>query len=183
MKHRILIESEVGAQPEICAHLRRCIGAALNAEGVNVPCEINVLLTDDRGIHEINLAQRHVDAPTDVLSFPMFDLKPGRLPEDFADYADPDTRRVPLGDMALSIERIRAQALEFGHSMRREAGYLSVHSVLHLLGYDHMDDGPMKRQMRAREDAIMEQLSLTREPPKVRHISAHIAAHTKGETK
>ena len=89
-------------------------------------------------------------------------------------YADPATGLVPLGDMALSLERVRAQAKEFGHSVRREAGYLSVHSVLHLLGYDHMDEGPMKRQMRAREEAIMAVLDLRREPPRVVRLRAHL---------
>ena len=174
MKHNIIIESRVGELPEVCAHLRRCIRTALAEEGVRVPCEINVLLTDDEGIRAINREQRQVDAPTDVLSFPMFDLKPGELPADFASYADPATGLVPLGDMALSLERVRAQAKEFGHSVRREAGYLSVHSVLHLLGYDHMDEGPMKRQMRAREEAIMAVLDLRREPPRVVRLRAHL---------
>lgn len=163
MTHRILIESEVGALREVKTHLRRCIRAALEAEQVRVPCEINVFLTDDAGIREINRDQRGIDAPTDVLSFPMFELTPGKAMEELEDADDPDTGLVPLGDMAISYERIRAQAREFGHSVRREAGYLAVHSVLHLLGYDHMDDGAMKRQMRAREEYIMMELDLQRE--------------------
>ena len=77
--------------------------------------------------------------------------------------ADPATGLVPLGDMAISLERVRAQAKEYGHSVQRELGYLTVHSVLHLLGYDHLDEGPMKKQMRAREEAIMAEMQLLRE--------------------
>ena len=124
------------------------------------PCEVDVLLTDDDGIHEINREMRQVDRPTDVLSFPEFELTPGQLPgpED----ADPGTGLIPLGDMVLSMERVAAQAREYGHSKRRELSYLVTHSVLHLLGYDHLDEGPMKAQMRAREEAIMALLGLER---------------------
>ena len=75
--------------------------------------------------------------------------------------ADPGTGRVALGDMVISLERVQAQAKEYGHSRRRELAYLTVHSVLHLLGYDHLDEGPMKAQMREREEAIMRELGLT----------------------
>ena len=79
-----------------------------------------------------------------------------------ATYKDPETGRVPLGDMAISLERAKQQAQEFGHSTRREVGYLTIHSILHLLGYDHVDEGPMKRQMRAREEAILAEIELPR---------------------
>ena len=134
--------------------------AALAAEGVEFPCEVDILFTDDTGIQEINREQRGVDKPTDVLSFPMFELKPGEKPR--ADWADPDSGKVLLGDMMLSLERARAQAEEFGHSPEREVCYLAVHSVLHLLGYDHLDEGPMKARMREREEAILEKLGITR---------------------
>lgn len=145
------------------ALLRRVIPAALEAEGVAVPCEVDVLLTGDGGIHEINLEQRGVDAPTDVLSFPMFEFTPGAPPQAGDAELDPDTGLLPLGDMVISLERAGAQAREYGHSREREIAYLAVHSVLHLLGYDHMDDGPMQKQMRAREEAILSALGITRE--------------------
>ena len=143
------------------AFLRRVIRTALAAEGVDFPCEIDVLLTGDAGIHAINRDMRQVDRPTDVLSFPEFELRPGQLPgpED----ADPGTGLVPLGDMVISMEHAAAQAKEYGHSNRRELAYLAVHSVLHLLGYDHLDEGPQMRQMRGREEAIMAELGLSRE--------------------
>jgi len=141
-------------QPLVSAIIRRCIEKTLAAEGVNIPCEINVLVTNDRGIRAINKASRGLDKPTDVLSFPMFQLQAGVLPADWSSYLDPETGLCPLGDMAISLERAIAQAKEFGHSTRREVGYLTIHSMLHLLGYDHLDEGPQKAQMRAREEAI-----------------------------
>jgi len=138
--------------------IRKCVEAVLAAENVDVPCEINVLITNDRGIHAINKASRDIDRPTDVLSFPMFQLTPGQLPEDWAEYLDPETGMCPLGDMCISLERANAQAKEFGHSQKREVGYLTIHSMLHLLGYDHLDEGEQKKQMRAREEAIAAQI-------------------------
>ena len=161
-EHEISISAEVeGADSEAtCQLIRSTIATALAEEGVEVPCEIDVLLTDDEGIHAINLDMRGVDRPTDVLSFPMFDLTPGEKPQ--AEWADPDSGCVPLGDMVLSLERVAAQAQEYGHSRERELSYLVVHSVLHLLGYDHLDEGPMKQQMRRREEEIMARLLLKR---------------------
>lgn len=142
----------------ISANIRTCVNAVLKAEGVTAKCEINVLVTDDAGIREINRTSRNIDSATDVLSFPMFELSPGELPADWTEYEDPDTGLVPLGDMCISLERAIAQAKEFGHTTRREVGYLTIHSMLHLLGYDHLDEGPQKRQMRAREEAIASEI-------------------------
>ena len=159
-EHRIILEAEGEAPDTVEPLLRRVISAALEAEGMDLPCEINVLLTDDEGIHQVNLDMRGVDRPTDVLSFPMFDLSPGEKPGE--EHEDPDTGLVPLGDMCISLERAAAQAEEYGHSVERELSYLAVHSVLHLLGYDHMDEGPMKAQMRRREEHILEGLGIRR---------------------
>ena len=134
--------------------IKKCIEETLAAEGVETDCEINVLVTNDAGIRAINLASRSVDKPTDVLSFPMFQFEPGALPENWEPYIDPESDCCPLGDMAISLERAIAQSNEFGHSIRREVGYLTIHSVLHLLGYDHVDEGVKKAQMRAREERI-----------------------------
>lgn len=141
-------------QPLVSSIIQKCVEKTLDAEGVTAPCEINVFVTNDRGIQAINKASRGLDKPTDVLSFPMFDLEAGVLPASWDAYLDPETGMCPLGDMAISLERAVAQAKEYGHSTRREVGYLTVHSMLHLLGYDHMDEGAQKAQMRAREDAI-----------------------------
>ena len=159
-EHQIMLEAEVEVPEGTEDLLRRVISAALAAEGVDLPCEINVLLTDDEGIHQVNREMRQVDASTDVLSFPEFDLRPGELPA--PEDADPGTGLVPLGDMVISMERVAAQAKEYGHSNRRELSYLVVHSVLHLLGYDHLDEGPQKARMRAREEAILGELGIGR---------------------
>ena len=161
-RHDIPITADVpGVNDSQRAFIRKVIRTALAAEGVDFPCEVDVLFTDDAAIHQINLDMRGVDRATDVLSFPEFELTPGALPgpED----ADPGSGLVPLGDMVISMEHVAAQAKEYGHSNRRELAYLVVHSVLHLLGYDHLDEGPQKARMRAREEAILGELGITRE--------------------
>lgn len=161
-KHEIMISADVpGVDEGLRSFLKRVIRAALDAEGVDAPCELSVLVTNDTGIRRVNVDMRNVDAPTDVLSFPMFDFAPGDKPSE--EDADPATGLVPLGDMCISLERAKAQAKEYGHSNRRELAYLAVHSVLHLLGYDHLDEGPMKARMREREESIMNGLGLSRE--------------------
>ena len=164
MKHQINILFEGNAVRKVVLgmHLRKCIQAALATEGVHVPCEINVLVTDDATIRAINRQTRNIDQPTDVLSFPMFEYTPGAFPADVSGDLDPETGLLPLGDMVISLERAAAQAREYGHSLRRETGYLAIHSILHLLGYDHVDEGPMKRQMRAREEKILADIVLPR---------------------
>ena len=156
MSHKIKITFDILTiqQPLVSSIIKKCIETTLGAENVNATCEINVLVTNDKGIHAINLASRQIDRPTDVLSFPMFNLEPGNPPEDWEEYQDYETGLVPLGDMCISLERAQMQAKEFGHSARREVGYLTIHSMLHLLGYDHLDEAEMKRQMRGREEAI-----------------------------
>lgn len=156
MKHEIYVSREVTGlgHNNSAACIKKAVNMALDAEGVDVPCIVSVMLTDDEGIHSVNREFRNVDRPTDVLSFPMNELKPGAF--DAAECErDMDTGAVLLGDMMISIPRCAAQGEEFGHGYERELMYLTVHSVLHLLGYDHVDEGEMKRAMRVREKAIM----------------------------
>ena len=165
MEHEVYIEAgymdtEVEIPVEVEEQIRRSVLAALEGEGAEVPCIVAVIVTNDEVIRETNLENRGIDQPTDVLSFPSFPMSPGERPQDC--WADPDTKRVYLGDMMISLERARAQAEEYGHSLEREVCYLAVHSVLHLLGYDHLDEGPMKAQMRTREEAILGKLGITR---------------------
>lgn len=165
MKHQITIafHAELGVRRlPVLVHIRKCVAAALEAERVGVPCEVNVLVTDDESIRVLNREARGIDKATDVLSFPAFQFEPGKLPADLSAYLDPETGLLPLGDMAISYEHAKSQAKEFGHSVKREVGYLTIHSILHLLGYDHVDEGPMKQQMRAREEAICAALELER---------------------
>ena len=162
MSHKVVITADGPGLATffLKRRLRHTVNAALGAEGMALRCEINILLTDDEGIRQVNRTMREIDRATDVLSFPMFDLAPGEHPGE--EDADPDTGLVPLGDMCISVERAKAQAEEYGHSFEREICYLCVHSVLHLLGYDHLDEGEMKRQMRGREEDIMSRLKLER---------------------
>ena len=139
---------------QVATTIKKCIRAALDAENVPVSCEINVLVTGDEEIKGINNASRQIDKATDVLSFPMFSLDPQGDVPDWDEMLDPETNLCPLGDMAISLERAYSQAKSYGHSTRREVGYLTIHSILHLLGYDHLDEGPQKALMRQREESI-----------------------------
>ena len=156
MEHEVEISRERTGlgHPEAARLIKKAIRMALSAEGVEEPCLISVMLTDDAGIREVNREYRGIDQATDVLSFPMNDLRAGDFDPDACDI-DPETGVLMLGDMMISLESCAEQGEEFGHGFGREVQYLSVHSVLHLLGYDHLDEGPMKRQMRAREKTIM----------------------------
>lgn len=156
MKHEVYVSREITGlgHNNSAACIKKAVNMALDAEKVNVPCIVSVMLTDDEGIHKVNREFRNVDRPTDVLSFPMNELTPGAFDAEECE-RDMDTGAVLLGDMIISIPRCAAQGEEFGHGYERELMYLTVHSVLHLLGYDHVDEGEMKRAMRAREKAIM----------------------------
>ena len=156
MQHEIYISREVKGlgHNNSAACIKKAVNMALDAEGVDVPCIVSVMLTDDEGIHAVNRECRGVDSATDVLSFPMNELTPGAFDAAVCE-RDMDTGAVLLGDMMISVPRCQAQGEEFGHGYEREIMYLTVHSVLHLLGYDHVDEGEMKRAMRAREKAIM----------------------------
>lgn len=156
MQHEIYISREVKGlgHNNSAACIKKAVNMALDAEGVDVPCIVSVMLTDDEGIHAVNREFRGVDSATDVLSFPMNELTPGAFDAAMCE-RDMDTGAVLLGDMMISVPRCKAQGEEFGHGYEREIMYLTVHSVLHLLGYDHVDEGEMKRAMRAREKAIM----------------------------
>ena len=156
MQHEIYISRAVKGlgHNNSAACIKKAVNMALDAEGVDVPCIVSVMLTDDEGIHAVNREFRGVDSATDVLSFPMNELTPGAFDAAMCE-RDMDTGAVLLGDMMISVPRCQAQGEEFGHGYEREILYLTVHSVLHLLGYDHVDEGEMKRAMRAREKAIM----------------------------
>ncbi|MBQ9132150.1 MAG: rRNA maturation RNase YbeY [Clostridia bacterium] len=128
--------------------VRRAIEETLDYEQYSNPCEVSVTFTDNEGIHKLNRQYRGVDRPTDVLSFPLFDY------DGVSEEPPVDELMGMLGDIVLSLEQAQKQAEEYGHSFEREVAFLCVHSMLHLLGYDHLDEGPQKAQMRAREEAI-----------------------------
>ena len=156
MENEITISREVKnlGHNESAALIKKAVNMALKAEKIDVPCIVSVMLTDEEGIRAVNREFRNVDAATDVLSFPMNELVPGEFNAEICE-RDMDTGAVLLGDMMISVPRCEKQGEEFGHGYQREIMYLTVHSVLHLLGYDHVDEGEMKRKMRAREKEIM----------------------------
>lgn len=140
------------------------VKTALDCEECPYEAEVNLLLTDDEAIHEMNREHRHIDRPTDVLSFPMIEYEtPGDLSgiEESADAFDPETGELMLGDIVISKDRVFAQAEEYGHSVRREYAFLIAHSMLHLLGYDHMDEEERK-VMEDRQREIMEKAGIPR---------------------
>ncbi|MBQ8975520.1 MAG: rRNA maturation RNase YbeY [Oscillospiraceae bacterium] len=159
IRHKILITYDGVCPDRVFSEpfIRKCINTALDCERVYLRCEVSVLITDDEGIHGINRRFRDVDRATDVLSFPLQEFTPERF-EAAPEMISSDTGLLPLGDIVVSAQHIRAQAAEYGHSRRRELSYLLVHSVMHLLGYDHMDEGEMKKQMRRHEEAVMDVL-------------------------
>ena len=139
---------------------------SLRAEEMNVPYQISLLFVDNEEIRSINKETRGIDKATDVLSFPMLDYPKDKVFKDVYKntkfneiYLDGD--ELVLGDMVLSLERAKEQSLEYNHSFNREVCYLVVHSILHLLGYDHMEDEE-KKIMRKREEEILGSLNITR---------------------
>ena len=162
IKHKVYVKRQRQGLGEsgITSLCRRAIKATLQEEGITTPIEINVLVSDDKGIQEINLEHRGKDTPTDVLSFPGGHYKPDAFVVNEADI-DPETGCLHLGDIVLSSERAASQAEEYGHDTTREIAYLMVHSTLHLLGYDH-ETPEGQAQMRRREDHILGTLGLTR---------------------
>ena len=135
-------------------HVMRAVRKTLKAEGLVVPCLVNLMFTDNSGIRKINCEYRNVDKETDVLSFPANEFEPGKFDPDVCEY-DYSTNRFLLGDIVISVPKCEEQAKEYGHSFYHEIEYLTVHSMLHLLGYDHIDEAEMKKQMRDREKYII----------------------------
>ncbi len=134
------------------AIIRDVAEASLDYEKCPYEAEVNVVLTDNRRIHQVNLEYRNVDRPTDVLSFPGLEFETpsdfSRAEEMYADCFNPETGQLMLGDIMISVDKVEEQAEQYGHSRERELAFLTAHSMLHLCGYDHMDDG---------ERAVMEE--------------------------
>ena len=144
--------------------LRRIIETAaqtvLNQEGFEPECEVSVTITDNDYIQSLNAQHRGKDTATDVLSFPMLDFD--ECGEPISDFIMDEDDTLSLGDIVISLERAVSQAIEYGHSLEREVGFLTAHSMLHLLGYDHEDDEDARAVMREKEEAVMDAMGLTR---------------------
>ena len=134
--------------------IRRSVIAALEYEGYENDCEISITLTDNKGIHAINKQFRNIDAPTDVLSFPLVEYEESEEP--------PVDDENMLGDIIISLERAEEQANEFGHSFEREVAFLTVHSMLHLLGYDHEEGKAEESEMFEKQEEILKKMHLAR---------------------
>ena len=134
--------------------IKKSIRTTLICENFMRNVIVSVTFTDNEGIREKNRAFRDIDSATDVLSFPMYDMRNGDLPEEYGD--------CELGDIVLSLERAEEQAAEFGHSYERECAFLTVHSTLHLLGYDHVNSEEEEMEMRERQRVVMKKMGLER---------------------
>lgn len=159
-------QNKIKIEKQIIYRVEEIIKYALNKEEVEVPTEVSVIFIDNEKIREINKEQRNFDKVTDVLSFPMLDYPKGEVYKDvYKDYkftdVDLDEGKLVLGDIVLSLERATEQSDEYNHSFEREVCYLTVHSILHLLGYDHMEDDD-KIKMRRREEEILEEFDIIR---------------------
>lgn len=166
-------ESEQNSEEELEAMLPGCdeelagllCDAVLDSEGCPYECVVNILITDAETVHRMNREFRGIDRTTDVLSFPALDYE---NPSDFSavdeelDYLfDPESGELILGDMALNVSRVLSQAEEYGHSIKREFSFLIVHSLFHLLGYDHMTPEEAA-VMEEKQEAILKSLGILR---------------------
>lgn len=154
-KATVLIKNDqkkIKMTPDLRRLVKRAALAVLDFEDFGRRAEVSVTFTDNEGIHALNREYRNVDRPTDVLSFPLSDGE---------DY-DTDGDAVLLGDIVISLERAQTQAEEYGHSFEREVAFLTVHSMLHLLGYDHETSPEDERDMFARQDEILISAGMTR---------------------
>ncbi|HCW53482.1 MAG TPA: rRNA maturation RNase YbeY [Clostridium sp.] len=160
-------QEKIEADEELVSLLEKVIEFTLKEEEVEVDCEVSLLFVDNDEIRQINNETRGINSVTDVLSFPMLDYEDKKVfKEVYKNYefsqSDCDGEELVLGDVVLSLERALEQSKEFNHSFEREASYLVVHSILHLLGYDHMEEED-KVVMRKREEEILNKLNITRE--------------------
>lgn len=159
-------ETEILLPLDVDEIAREVAEAVLREEGCPYETSVNLLLTDNEGIREYNRKYREIDRETDVLSFPNLDFtEPGnfdRVQKNRADYFDPDTGELLLGDIILSLEKVQEQAQSYGHSIKREFSFLVAHSMLHLCGYDHMEDGD-RIVMEEKQESILRGLGITRE--------------------
>lgn len=148
--------------------LKKVILKSIELENCPYECEVNITFTDDNGIRILNRDFRGIDLPTDVLSFPMAEYSP---PADFSmledeeavvSYFNPESGELLLGDIVISLERANSQAVQYGHSLKRELCFLAAHSMLHLMGYDHIKEGE-REVMEAKQEEILNALGITRD--------------------
>ena len=166
MSISIINESDIEYPGEFDEIIESVIEASIDYMKCPYEYEVSVTLTDNDGIHEINMSERSIDSPTDVLSFPMLDFdSPGDLSyvEKYPqDYFNPESGELLLGDIVISLEKVASQAEEYGHSQKREIAFLVAHSCLHLFGYDHIDDRE-REEMEELQNNILNMKGYTRD--------------------
>ena len=166
MSISIINESDIEYPKEFDEIIESVIEASIDYMKCPYECEVSVTLTDNEGIHEINMSERSIDSPTDVLSFPMLDFdSPGDLSyvEKYPqDYFNPESGELLLGDIVISLEKVASQAKEYGHSDKREIAFLVAHSCLHLFGYDHIDEAD-RVKMEGLQNEILNMKGYTRD--------------------
>ncbi len=160
-EHRITIVNET-EENSFNEAIESAVRAALDYEKVEQGCDVCIIVTDDENIRELNREHREIDRATDVLSFPMLDLRPGEKIEVSPLELDEETGTVMLGDIVISEERAKAQAEEYGHGVLREVSFLTVHGILHLLGYDHELSDEDEKLHFGRQEEILESMGLRR---------------------
>ena len=161
MTNEIYIEdacSTPSIDDDVCKLLNEVVAATLEYENIDIPCYVSITVVEEDEIREINNEHRGIDAVTDVLSFPVVNLTDGSFDDNAGDYFE---GRLILGDVVLCSKRAKEQSEEFGHSYQRELGYLTCHSILHLIGYDHEADEE-REVMRQKEEAVMDKINLRR---------------------
>lgn len=162
---KITVRREVrglGVDRSMDSVVKKAAEQAIRSECEDTRFEITVTYTDNSSIRELNSQFRNIDSATDVLSFPMLDFKDGVPTADFSDERDPDSGYLYLGDVVISAPRAREQAEEYGHSQEREFAFLTVHSVLHLLGYDHEQDDNGRLVMESKQKKVLDDLGIVR---------------------
>ena len=163
---KLLWQIDTQVDPRYLSLMQTAADCALWMEGVSRPCAVNIRICGDDAIHEINREYRGVDRATDVLSFPTVNYPAGKTAGQcdklLARELDDEVDACMLGDLIISMPHVMAQAAEYGHSPEREAAYLTVHGLCHLMGYDHIEDED-KKKMRAMEEKILSAIGMTRD--------------------
>lgn len=158
-------ETEIKLQVDYKTIITKVVEKALDLENCPYEIELNVILTDNKEMKEINREYRDIDTPTDVLSFPMISYEsPGDfsvLDEADNDSFNPETGELLLGDIIISVEKVTEQAIEYGHSEEREVAFLAAHSMMHLFGYDHMEEEE-RMVMEDKQRKVLEELNIYR---------------------
>lgn len=163
MEHiiRVTAEVELENEQEVRELIEKSAKQVLLEQNIDFDAFVDVTIVDDENIRQLNAEYRNKDAVTDVLSFPMYEFENGQPMEELE--KDPETGKIMLGDMILNYSRALEQAEEYGHSAARECGFLTVHSVLHLLGYDHEREEDDRLLMREHEEKVLAAIGLVRE--------------------